>query len=108
MLSAPTARRVPTETGFKLRVALPSSQQLIPTEEQSGLLTHIAATAQEVIMIGRFKSVEAVPNRRCFNAPRPAFLPSSQGTWFRLENYGRMFRSSHLGQFPMLHRTNIT
>jgi hypothetical protein len=27
MLPAPTARRVPTETGFKLRVALPSPQQ---------------------------------------------------------------------------------
>jgi hypothetical protein len=35
------------------------------------------------------------------------FLPSSPGTWFRLENYGRPFRSSHLGQFPMPHRTNI-
>jgi hypothetical protein len=45
--------------------------------------------------------------RLCFNASRPAFLPSSQGTWFRLENYGRTFRRSHLGQFPMLHRTNI-
>jgi hypothetical protein len=27
MLPAPTARRAPTETGFNLRVALPSSQQ---------------------------------------------------------------------------------
>jgi hypothetical protein len=35
------------------------------------------------------------------------FLPSSPGTWFRLENYGRSFRSWHLGQFPMLHRMNI-
>ena len=35
------------------------------------------------------------------------FLPSSPGTWFRLENYGRTFRSWHLGQFPMLHRMNI-
>jgi hypothetical protein len=43
----------------------------------------------------------------CFNGSRPAFLPSSQGTWFRLENYGRTFRRSHLGQFPMLHRMNI-
>jgi hypothetical protein len=34
-------------------------------------------------------------------------LPSSRGTWFRLENYGRTFRSSHLGQFPMLHRMHI-
>ncbi len=34
------------------------------------------------------------------------FLPSSPGTWFRLENYGRTFRSWHLGQFPMLHRMN--
>jgi hypothetical protein len=49
--------------------------------------------------------VEAVLT--CFNASRPAFLPSSQGTWFRLENYGRTFRRSHLGQFPMLHRMNI-
>jgi hypothetical protein len=34
-------------------------------------------------------------------------LPSSRGTWFRLENYGRTFRRSHPGQFPMLHRTKI-
>ena len=35
------------------------------------------------------------------------FLPSSQGTWSRLENYGRLIRRLHLGQFPMLHRMNI-
>jgi hypothetical protein len=45
------------------------SQPLTAKVERSGLLTHIAATAQEVITIGRFKSVEAVPTMLQFFAP---------------------------------------
>ena len=56
---------------------------------------------------GLAHGVEVVPHRLCFNASHLTFLPSNRGTWFRSENYGRTFRRSHLGQFPMLLRTNI-
>jgi hypothetical protein len=82
-----------------------SGTQQEQKREHQPILFHIGRLAWFSVEITDIHALTLY--RLCLNASRLAFLPSSRGTWFRLENYGRAFRSSHLGQFPTLHRMNI-